>query len=116
MPAKAKSGDKFPNDIKGEMIVLGSIVCIALVEMEGVLGTPVPELSLGFVSKMTQKNGIDVTIILASEGILDPKQKAVTKTIRVHKPHKSLNVIDRDTLKTQDKYHEALRMAAARAS
>jgi hypothetical protein len=119
---KTKSADKFPLDIKGEMIFLGSIICVPILLRDDA-GNDQQILRLGFVSKMTQKNGIDVTLMnpvseleafdpITGNIHKTPKKVFKTSVFRIKYPAREVNVIDRETLKTRDDYHEALRMAS----
>lgn len=103
--ARKRSGDNYPLDVKGSMIFLGSIVIVPW-ETNNTL-----ELRLGVVTKLTQKRGIDVDVFLDSIESSYPMMK-----FRVEKPSSQLVVVDKDQLKTMDKFHEAVRMKAALVS
>lgn len=103
MPRKT-SGDNFPLDLKGEMLFLGSIVAVPITSdhIDG-------ELRWGFISKITQKNGVDVTVFLN-----ETTDGGFNKTkIRFKNPSTQLLIVAPELLKTRDKLHEAIRMDAA---
>jgi hypothetical protein len=107
MPRKT-SGDNFPLDLKGEMLFVGSIVTAPYVvkidESEAII-----ELRLGYVAKLTQKNGLDVVLFLneTADGSFNKLK------VRFRNPARELLIIAPELLKTRDKLHEAIRMDAA---
>lgn len=107
MPKK-RSGDNYPTDLKGQMIFIGSIVCVPFFarDMEG---NGIPQMCLGYVSKTTQKRGVDVVVFFG----YTENGKLQKNTMRFELPNVQVNVIEKSQLKVMDKFHEEIRMAAA---
>lgn len=119
--SKKKSGDNYPLDLKGQMIYVGSIVVVPTITKklnteQGQLSTDPythkTKLCLGFVTKLTQKRGVDIQVFT---GEVDASNEFVSNIVRFTEPINEICIIDVSTLKLRDQLHEAVRFAAAMA-
>ena len=119
--SKKFSGDKYPLDIKGQMLYVGSIVVVPVItsKLNSELGeltvqawTHTPELRLGFVKKLTQKRGVDIQVFT---GTVDAANEFISEIQRYENPAGTICIIEAESLKVRDQLHEAVRFSAAMA-
>ncbi len=105
---RTKAGDGFPLDVTGNFLSQGAIVAMPEPAGEPPLAAgEVPALTLGYVKRLG-KSYADVVVLRRG----DDGEPART-TIRLREPARRLVVIDPDSLNSQVKEFEALKLAAA---
>lgn len=105
---RTKAGDGFPLDVTANFLSQGAIVAMAEPAGEPpLLAGEVPGLTLGYVKRLG-KSYADIVVLRRGEG-----GEAVPQTYRLRDPARQLIAVDGDSLNSQVKEFEALKMAAA---